>query len=343
MAEAGLINDVSREWKIFSHDILLDQQKIGVLTVALDNSRIVGNLREKKWTMIQREAVLIALIAIGEFMALSYVIARPVGTIKYILQNVVDEKGHIPQDIPISTHDEFGTLAQLFNSMRARLNDANDKLQNRIDLTDNQLRATNDRLLEQAKELQRMNSELEKLAITDTLTGLFNRRQFQHVMDNEITQHLKAGDYSSLAIIDIDHFKGINDNYGHKCGDLILVEMSRLLKTHLRKEDTLCRIGGEEFVVMCRHTGKDDSRAIGEKLRKIVEDTVFNLHTRKITVTVSVGLDTLPDGVTLGTSDDIFQRADFALYFSKKNGRNRVTHYADIPLAERTSHQVEKT
>lgn len=330
MAEAGTIDHIDPAWISFSRDITFDKKKIGGLTLALDNSRIIKQLDDKKSSMIQREALTIVLIAMGEFLALSFLIVRPVSIIHDSLESGVDGTGRITQDIPIQSQDEFGMLANLFNMMRSQLNEANTRLQSRIESADTQLRETNTQLSRQSEELQRMNEELQKISVTDPLTGLFNRRHFETMMETDLALSLRHGEISSLIVFDIDHFKRINDTYGHKCGDRVLMDMARVLKANLRRTDTLCRIGGEEFVALCRRAGVEEAILVGEKIRAKVQEHLFQVRSQGISVTVSMGIDTLPDGTTTGAIEDIFRRADMALYYSKQHGRNRVTHYSKV-------------
>lgn len=330
MAEAGVSNGQNPSWITFKREIVFDKQRIGELTIAVDNSRIVRQLEDKMSSMIGREAVIIILIAFGEFFALSFLIVRPVSIIHDSLESGVDGTGLITQDIPIKSGDEFGVLANLFNSMRSQLNDANLRLQSRIESADNALRETNTQLSRQSDELKRMNDELRNISVTDPLTGLFNRRHFETVMETDLALSLRHGEVSSLIIFDIDHFKHINDTYGHKCGDRVLADVARVLKANLRKTDTLCRIGGEEFVALCRRAGVEEASLVGEKIRAKIQEHLFQVRTQAITVTISIGIDTLPDGTTAGAVEDIFRRADMALYYSKNHGRNKVTHYAKV-------------
>jgi len=330
MAEAGITDHIDPTWISFNRDISFDGKKIGGLTIALDNSRIVKQLEDTKSSMIQREALIIALIAIGEFLALSFLIVRPVSIIHDSLESGIDDAGRITQDIPIQSRDEFGMLANLFNMMRSQLNEANTRLQSRIESADTQLRETNTQLSRQSEELQRMNEELRKISVTDPLTGLFNRRHFETMMETDLALSLRHGEVSSLIVFDIDHFKRINDTYGHKCGDRVLMDMARVLKANLRRTDTLCRIGGEEFVALCRRAGVEEAILVGEKIRAKVQEHLFQVRSQGISVTVSMGIDTLPDGTTTGSIEDIFRRADMALYYSKQHGRNRVTHYSKV-------------
>ena len=140
----------------------------------------------------------------------------------------------------------------------------------------------------------------------------------------------RYGDSNSILIIDIDHFKKINDKYGHPCGDSVLKDISGLLKSKFRKTDILCRIGGEEFVALCKRADKQAAINIAENLRKMVEMASMQYGDTKIKLTISIGISTVTNKSSDGERDNLYRFADIALYHSKDSGRNRITHYDDI-------------
>jgi diguanylate cyclase (GGDEF)-like protein len=331
MAEAGTQPEGTQGWMMYDREIVFDGEVVGKLNIGLDTARIANQLEEQQSSMILREAIMIILIAIGEFLALSYLIVRPVSIISASLNASVDEHGRIQTNaIPITSNDEFGALASQFNNMRAQLNEIHSRLQSKIELADVKLRETNSQLMDQSEELRRMNDELKRLAITDPLTGLYNRRQFERLMDTEVATSLRNGDDNSLLIVDVDHFKKINDEFGHKIGDTVLRRLAKIMTENLRATDIICRVGGEEFVAICRSAKMHDASNIGEKLRRTVEDYTFCVNTECIPITVSVGIATIPNEFGIKSAEEFFQCADIALYHSKECGRNRVTHFADI-------------
>lgn len=330
MAEAGSVLSHDGSRSVLDRDILFDKQKVGQLQIIVDNTRIINQLKDQKVAIIAREVVILLLIALGEFLALSYIIVRPVSVIADALAKGVDQDGNITRDIPISSRDEFGKLAALFNDMRSQLNEANLRLQSKIELADSRLQENNQQLRQQATELQSLNEELRRLTITDPMTGLHNRRHFDAIMETDLALSRRHNEVSSIIIIDLDHFKNINDTFGHKTGDRVLIHVANILKSNLRKTDTICRIGGEEFAVISRRAGIEDAMTVGEKLRKAVEMNPLQAGKNCISLTISIGISSLPSTKQNTQPDDIFRKADAALYFSKEHGRNRVTHYDAI-------------
>jgi diguanylate cyclase (GGDEF)-like protein len=330
MAESGSLDDANAANLVtFRQDIALEDEVVGNLTLGLSTDHTIQRLESQKYSLVKREAFIIVMIALGEFFALSFIIMRPVSIMSRTLKEGVDENGQIIGPVPITTKDEFGQLAMQFNFLSAQLNKANLRLQTRIDAADEQLLETNRQLLQQSEELRNINDEFKKLSVTDPLTGLYNRRRFEDLMATEMEMSLRHGDTNSLVIVDIDHFKKVNDRYGHPGGDRVLEQVAKVLQSKLRKTDILCRIGGEEFVALCKRATKDAALEIGEKLRLAVGNLEVPFGQDVIHVTISVGIATVSDGNIDHTADNLYRQADIAVYRSKERGRNVVTHFDD--------------
>ena len=182
-------------------------------------------------------------------------------------------------------------------------------------------------LLRDVTEEKRLEEELRRLAQTDGLTGLYNRRFLDQSMETEFHRARRTGNSLSVIMFDIDHFKRFNDTYGHDQGDRVLQSVADTLRAALRNYDLPCRYGGEEFLAILPNTDAAGAYAVAERLRKdIVELTVDNLK-----VTISLGVATYPD-LDIAGSEQLVERADGALYLSKENGRNR-TSVATAPAA----------
>jgi len=331
MAEAGKLieNDISKMVS-FNEKIVIDNDIVGYLTLGFSTKKTMQRIENQKFALIKREAFIILLIAFGEFIALSYIIIKPVSSITKSLKDREDEVGIALGTIPITSNDEFGELAKQFNELSKNLNVANSELQSRVDYADEQLIITNNILLERSKELMDLNDEFKKLSITDSLTGLFNRRYFEEVLLDEIELTKRHGDVCSLLVFDIDHFKSVNDTYGHMHGDTVIKMIAEVMKSRLRDTDILCRIGGEEFVAICKRADKADSMDLADDIRMSVENQVTKAGKNEIKVTISIGISTINSDNVKTYENSFFKFADIALYNSKENGRNRVTHYDDI-------------
>lgn len=330
MAEAGQIPENLAPSNSFSRAIELDDKPIGRLSVILDNGRIVSKLEEQKRSMVIREVLLVVLIAIGEFLALSYIIVRPVRIISTSLSNGVGSDGQANDRIDLDSNDEFGRLARQFNDLSVRLNEANVRLHSKVQVADQELVDSNRQLSDHSEELQRINDELKRMTVTDALTGLYNRRYFEELMENELALSMRHGETNSMLVVDLDHFKTVNDTYGHRAGDIVLQSVAILLGSDMRRTDIICRVGGEEFVALCRRVDQQEAIRLAEKLRTSIETHEIEVDFHRLHITASIGVATMPDGGEVSSGEEFFRRADTALYFSKKNGRNRVTHFAAI-------------
>lgn len=179
-------------------------------------------------------------------------------------------------------------------------------------------------ILRDITEQKKYEEELVRLSITDALTNLENRRSFYHVAEKEIERFFRYNTTFSLAMVDIDHFKHINDTFGHDTGDLVLQEVSKQLKRSLRNLDSVYRFGGEEFIMLFPNTDAEKSKIVCERIReKIAQTQTLLSNGRVINCTVSIGISSCMKGDD--SIDSVVKRADEALYLSKEAGRNRVT------------------
>jgi len=172
-------------------------------------------------------------------------------------------------------------------------------------------------------ELYLLKEKLQRQAITDSLTGLYNRRYFNDQCEREFSRCNRSGSTMSIIVIDIDYFKSINDKFGHPVGDIVLREVSKIYKSCLRKENILCRIGGEEFAILLPDTTQEAALVLAERIRQTQEKkAIVGKWKVAIKPTISLGVSTLaPEDKAF---NDLLSRADRALYKAKKNGRNQV-------------------
>jgi two-component system, cell cycle response regulator len=177
-------------------------------------------------------------------------------------------------------------------------------------------------LVSYAKQLQALNEELERRATTDALTGLPNRRAFMETAAREAARFRRFGDPMGLLMIDIDHFKSINDTHGHDIGDIVLREVARRLAGLLRDTDTIGRLGGEEFAVILPRTDAEGARAVADRLLHALRGRPIPSDAGPIPVTATIGLSMLDPVET--AIDAALKRADVALYDGKRGGRDRV-------------------
>ncbi|SCX96301.1 MULTISPECIES: sensor domain-containing diguanylate cyclase [unclassified Pseudomonas] len=172
-------------------------------------------------------------------------------------------------------------------------------------------------------QLQAANAQLQRLSSTDRLTGLYNRGHWESNLKAAYARHQRYGHALSLVMLDIDHFKRVNDTYGHQAGDKVIEHVAKLLHEHVRESDVAGRYGGEEFAVVLSDTDKAGAHIFAERLRKAIEALEVQFNDQTIRFTVSLGVADLSQ--PSNDHAELIARADQALYTSKKTGRNRVT------------------
>lgn len=195
-----------------------------------------------------------------------------------------------------------------------------DDIQKNIEEIINNFPVPEDNKLDVIRKINFMYSHTRHMSLTDPLTGLYNRRNFDNTLEREFLRSKRYGGDLSLAIIDIDFFKKVNDTYGHLCGDYVLKEAAYLILDNFRKTDLVFRFGGEEFVVILTETGLDGAKIPLERLRKKFEESIFKFDGKQLNITISCGVSLN----TTETASELLENADKALYSAKENGRNRI-------------------
>lgn len=200
--------------------------------------------------------------------------------------------------------DEIGRLSQAFNLMTDGLR------RSRADID-----AAN-------QALQQQNRLLERLSVTDALTGLYNRKKLNEILTDQIARYRRNGRGFSVLMLDIDHFKSLNDHHGHLLGDQVLAQVADILVRTIRNVDSAARYGGEEFVIVLTETGSNDALETAERIRARVAEARYGTGEQRIAVTLSIGVAEI--GADDADAEAVIARADRALYQAKDAGRNRV-------------------
>lgn len=171
---------------------------------------------------------------------------------------------------------------------------------------------------------ERYQKQMYESTVKDGLTGVYNRKHFNDRILSELSFALRHKSSLSLLLFDLDHFKNVNDSYGHQVGDLVLTEVAAKIQYTLREEDFFARYGGEEFAVLARDIDDSGARALAERIRQLVQDmriiTPFGV---RVPITLSIGVATVDDGLKV-LADQLIKCADDNLYRAKEEGRNRV-------------------
>lgn len=185
-------------------------------------------------------------------------------------------------------------------------------------------------LLEEKYELIEDNNELTRMALTDSLTGLSNRTAMNQILHKEYSRFERHNHRFGIIMLDIDHFKSVNDNHGHDTGDEVLKKLARIFENAIRNSDFIARWGGEEFLICCTTIEEADLLPIAETIRQLVASTEFDSVGQ---ITASLGCAAIVKGEGIG---ELIKRADIALYEAKNNGRNQtvVSEFTDLSLPE---------
>lgn len=189
------------------------------------------------------------------------------------------------------------------------------------------LEKANQSLMQKIDEIEKLQIQLQEQAIRDPLTGLFNRRFFDEYFDKELMRSIRSETPISLLMVDIDHFKSVNDRFGHDVGDKVLEMLGEILKSMFRVSDVSCRFGGEEFLVLLPGLASDQAYNRAEALRDRFEQATKDAEFLYSQVTISIGISNYP--VHGDNTRDLFRISDKALYEAKEQGRNRVCCYSD--------------
>ncbi len=187
------------------------------------------------------------------------------------------------------------------------------------------LREAQDQLKQLLEEKNLLIEQLENLSLHDGLTNVHNRRYLEEYLEGAFEECKRYGLALTVIITDIDHFKSVNDTYGHQIGDEVLKKFTKRLEDNIRGADMLARYGGEEFVVVLKNTDIDGAVVLAEKLRMIIKEKPFEIEGHRISLTVSFGIAGMKAG-NYSDAAQLIRDADMYLYKAKNEGRNRVEY-----------------
>jgi len=197
-------------------------------------------------------------------------------------------------------------------------------------------KSTQAELVERNRQLESMLHHVESLAITDPLTGLFNRRRFADVLRREVAVTRRYKNSLALLMIDLDHFKTINDRFGHDAGDAVLRAIAAALSSGLREVDLAARYGGEEFAIIMPHTTKPNAEIVAQRIAAQIGSLVHEFQGEKVSLTASLGIADVAD-LSEPSAENLVKAADVALYEAKRAGRNRIVLFEEHMLSAPTN------
>jgi len=264
---------------------------IGEIKIVFNDSRLRKQIQAKRDLIIKVFAFTFIVITAIMFPLLHFIIFKPLN--RLITQAESFQNNELEEQYIWKENSEISIVGQSFESARMAI-------------------------LKLISELKASNKQLEKIAIIDNLTGLFNRHKLDEILENEKNRFLRYGNQFCIILLDIDHFKQVNDTYGHQIGDEILTAFAKILVKNTRQSDVVARWGGEEFLIVCPESNIEETFQLAEKLRITIQQFKFPVAR---TQTASFGIT---DFKKADRVSDLVSRADQALYKAKEDGRNKV-------------------
>ncbi len=268
--------------------------------------RLDKTVAATRWRWLLLASFLGLSLGLAFSVGLERLVVRPMRLLRNIALRMGE--GDLDVRVPPLKGRELAELGETFNKMAGALQSGRQNLEKAV--------------ADRTRELSEANLRLEKLAVTDGLTGLYNHRRFQEALSLEVARAGRSGAALSVLMADVDHFKRFNDTMGHPAGDELLRNLARVLTGQLRGTDFLSRYGGEEFALILPDTGKAEAVQAAERIRLAVDRGLNTGTAYKHRLSISVGVATLrQDGET---SQALLESADKALYVAKRKGRNQV-------------------
>lgn len=302
--------------------IYLNGELIGAVSVTMSTDIMDEKIR----SLIINSAMLALFIIVGGVI-LSFILARQITNPLRDLMKIAREMANGSTDLRVNMHakDEIGELGLAFNDMT-------ESIQTRERALREITASLEEKVEERTEELRQRNEELVKMATSDPLTKINNRRHFFALAENEYQRAKRYTHPLSLIIADADFFKEVNDTYGHQVGDELLIKLANFFQENLRSVDIVARYGGEEFIILMPQIGCEEAAQTAERLRQEIAQTPLAKTHYEIMLTVSFGVACWHALQPL-EFETLIYRADKALYQSKHDGRNRVTVWEEESIA----------
>ena len=322
----------------FQAPVYFDGRKIGSVSLELSLARMTKQIARTYREVILEQIVFGLILGVLIYFATSQVIVKPIRRISRHMQDLIDSDDHTASAnaLKISNRDEIGDLARIFCALNRKVHEAQQRLQEKVDLAGTALMDTNRQLQQRTEELEKRSQDLEKamtllerLAVTDSLTELRNRRYFDDTLNAAFARAQRSGEAVTLILVDIDHFKKINDTYGHAAGDAVLQRLAKLFKERTRETDIAARLGGDEFAFLLFHSDRQGSAAFADSILAETHQLRFVFDGAEVRIGLSIGLACSKDGIQ--SVEALYGAADEALYEAKRHGRDQVVVYTCPP------------
>lgn len=322
-----------KQYRRYQAPIVFDGEVIGSVALDISTERLEQAIDELYARIVIEQTIIGLILAIIVYLFVSRGIVSPILRLTSAMEATINKgEPYIAKQLDVTSSDEIGRLINVFNKLNQQLASNYEKLQSKIDLADQALRNKNIELIARTDELENALEMLSAMATTDWLTKLPNRRQFDEGFEQMLSQAERFKEPLSLALIDIDNFKEINDSYGHAAGDEVLRQLGTSLKDAVQRSDAPARLGGDEFAVLLYHTAEKQAETLVRQLLKKIKGHAFSFNGKKITVTLSAGIAELSS--RNNSKQSLYFAADKALYTAKHRGRDNYVLYSQLPKEE---------
>ena len=276
---------------------------------------MVSSVKHVSRIILYSSIIAILLVSLWQIL----IVCKPLNNLIDHITQITEGNLNIGEFKAKSSQDEIGRLAKVFNQMHATIKRQIEELNAHRELLEKEVK-------ERTYELEQANKKLDVISRTDELTQLPNRRDMHKTIEKEVERANRFRKAFSIIFIDIDHFKDVNDTYGHAAGDAVLKSVASTIRSLLRKYDVLARYGGEEFLTLLPETELKDAAHVAERFRKQIENQTIFFGGKEIKVTITLGVAQFDSGQG---AEKCIQLADKALYEGKEHGRNKVILWTD--------------
>lgn len=317
----------------FREDIRANGSLLGRVVLGLSTERLAQARARHERQALWAQGIAIFSVLTVTLMSISTLVARPLAVIHGVLRaGNHSDRARIDQ-IPLYGNHEFGDLARELNVLGRRLEEDRQALAAQAAANDQALRDAHRRLEVQGEELRELNRELEQRSMTDPLTGLYNHRYFETLMDTEVERCVRNDETTSILLIEINDLPARIGQAGHHDGDELIRGIAGIVAEHTRPSDVACRYGDCGFFMLCRRATIANAVAIADDLQRDLADRSFLLHGRPQHVTASIGVATIPGVHRVASAANLLDCADRALRHSRETG-HAVVHYSmlDHPI-----------